>query len=64
MSVLLVINTNGNSNEINRIRVLKIKTEGDPVEKYLEKKDAYESDMILELTDKQIKSLKKKLNKF
>lgn len=60
---LLVINTNGNSSEINKIKIVTIKTNGDPIEKYMQRKTAYESDFVLEITDKQIKSLKDKLNK-
>jgi hypothetical protein len=60
-TTLLVVNTNGNSNEINRIKIVKIKTKRDPIEKYMERKTAYESDFVFELSEKQIKNLKKQL---
>lgn len=58
-TTLLVINTNGNSNEANRVRIVKYKNlKGDPINKYMKRKDAYESDFVFEITDKQLKHLK------
>ena len=58
---LLVINTNGYEATAKNIKIVKIKTNGDPIEKYMKRKNAYETDFIFELSDKQIKKLKTKL---
>ena len=60
---LLIVNTNGYDPISKQVKIVTVKTNGDPIEKYLERKSAFETDFIFELNDKQIKNLKKQLEK-